>query len=75
MIEQPYVPAYPPLHPKVGKQVLVLDGVTVCDDPCWKDGRVLLSVTRETMETLWMILNDLQAAATDYDLQNTTPVK
>jgi len=51
-----------PLDPRITHQVLVLDGVTVSNAPCWKDGRVCLTVTRQTMEQLWSILHDLQDA-------------
>jgi hypothetical protein len=65
-------PGHPirPLHPKIGRQLLVLDGVTVCAGVDRTTGwpsphRTTLACTRQTMEQLWDILNDLQIAAYD----------
>lgn len=56
-----------PLHPRVGKQVLVLKGAVVPDS--WPKGAdsVCVLASRETMEQLWAILNNLHEASKDLD--------
>lgn len=59
------------LHPKVGKQAFLLDGVLQYKD--LGSGRAMISLSRPAMERLWRLLNDLQEVAMDFERREPSP--
>lgn len=50
----------PPLHPKVGPQIFVLEGVKI-------EGERLVSFSREALEKIWLLLSDLHEFSVESD--------